>query len=187
MNGKSGAYAKTLFGFWLYILTDFMMFATIFAAYAVLHRPGYLQEVINLPFTLFQTLLLLTSSFTVGLAAAYLHRRQKERALSLFAATFLLGLLFLGMEFADFSRMMGAGDDWQKNASFSIFYTLVGTHTLHIIIALLWFPVTLIPVFKKGITETALRRAACLKMFWQFLNILWIFIFTLVYLTEAAP
>lgn len=179
-------YDKTLFGFWIYILTDFIMFASIFATYVVLQygTNGGLsgRELFNLPFTLVQTLILLLSSFTAGLGGAAASRKDKKMTIALFSLTFLLGMVFMGMEIASLNQLVIAGHTWHKSAFLSAFFTLVGTHGLHMFFALLWVLVLLPPVFLQGLTPVSIRRLSCLRMFWQFLNVVWIFIFTIVYL-----
>lgn len=180
------AYEKTLFGFWVYLLTDFVMFGALFSTYAVLHYSmfGVVAEhgLWNLPFTLIQTLLLVTASFTSGLAGAAAHRNNKRGTLWLFGLTFLLGLLFLGMQLFELNRLVQEGYAWHTNGFLSAFFTLIGTHAAHLFFALLWTLFLTLPVWREGITQVSLRRLTCLKMFWQFLNLVWVFIFSMVYL-----
>lgn len=178
-------YSKTTFGFWLYLISDFMLFATIFSAYLVLRDstfggPGA-RELFNIDFTTFQTLLLLCAAFTSGLGGVSAHRKLKGATISWFFVTFIFGLGFFGMQVNEFVRLTATGNDWAKNAFLSGYYTLVGTHALHMVFALLWVFVLLIPIFKEGITPLHIKRLTCLRMFWQFLNIIWIFIFSVVY------
>jgi cytochrome o ubiquinol oxidase subunit 3 len=179
-------YSKTIFGFWVYLLTDFMLFAVLFATYAVLHNSTYggpsARELFNLPFALVQTLLLLISSFICGLGGAAAHKKQKGWTIALFSIAFLFGLAFIGMEFADCSRLVSEGASWKRSAFLSAFFTLVGTHGLHILFGLLWMVLLIVPVCLEGVTPTSLRRLSCLRMFWQFLNVIWVFIFSFVYL-----
>jgi len=179
-------YSKTLLGFWIYLLTDFVVFATLFATYMVLHNNTFggpsAKELFDLPFTLAQTLILLTSSFTIGVASTFVHKNHKGGTFFFFGITFLLGLFFTWMQWAEFSQLVTAGDSWQKSAFLSAFFTLVGTHWIHMILGLLWILVFILPVFRYGLTPVHVRRLTCLKMFWQFLNVVWVFIFTVVYL-----
>lgn len=178
--------SKTIFGFWIYLLTDFMMFAALFATYAVLQNSSFggptAKELFSLPDALVRTLLLLTASFASGAAFVMAYRKQKEKTLLLFLCTFLFGLAFLFLQFQEGFRLVELGASWKRSAFLSAYFTLVGTHALHLIVALLWTIVLLWPVWRQGITSVSLRRLACLKMFWQFLNIVWILIFTMVYL-----
>ena len=181
------AYARTTFGFWVYLLTDFILFGTLFAAYAVLANSGYSRpegkELFNLPCALLQSILLLLCSFTVGLGGAYAHRKDKKSTLVFFALTFVIGLLFFWIQLSDLSRLLQMGHDWTKSAFFSMYFTIIGTFSLHMVFALAWVIVLLIPVWREQeISHVSLRRLTCLKMFWQFLNIIWIFIFSFIYL-----
>lgn len=187
-NTHSGddAFSRTIFGFWIYLMTDCVLFATLFATYAVLHNstdggPGA-AALFSLPFALTETLILLTSSFTSGLAMLAIHRCQKKLVLVWFFVTFALGAAFLGMELTEFSRLIHEGNSWSRNAFLSSFFTLVGTHGLHITCGLLWMGVVMAQVLFRGVTIATLRRTTCLCMFWHFLDIVWIFIFTVVYL-----
>ncbi|MCF7806436.1 MAG: cytochrome c oxidase subunit 3 [Simkaniaceae bacterium] len=182
-------YSKTLFGFWLYILSDFMLFATFFAVYVVLRKSTYggltQADIFNVPFNFAQTLVLLTSAFTIGIANIYVHKSHKIKTIFWMAITFALGLSFLILHSVDISRLMEMGYNWQRSAFLSAFYNLIGMHGIHTIFGLLWMIVLLVPVFRHGLTKTSVRRLSCLTMFWQFLNLVWLFIFTLVYLVGA--
>ncbi|MCB1085209.1 MAG: cytochrome c oxidase subunit 3 [Chlamydiia bacterium] len=179
-------YSNTTFGFWLFLITDFMLFATIFAAYAVLHKSTFggpsAKELLNIYDAFWQTLVLLAAGFTSGMAGAFVHRKNKMWALIFFGLTFVLGAIFMWIEFVDFHELISAGHSWKTNAFLSAFFSLVGTHGVHILFALLWTIVLIIPVFKQGITPVSLKRLTCLRMFWQFCYIIWIFIFSIVYL-----
>jgi cytochrome o ubiquinol oxidase subunit III len=104
----------------------------------------------------------------------------------LFAITFVLGLIFMWMEFSEFSRFIREGNGWQRSAFLSAFFTLVGTHGAHMLFAMVWTIVLLIPVLREGLTSISIRRLTCLRMFWQFLNVVWTFIFTIVYMGGAC-
>ncbi|MCP5491639.1 MAG: cytochrome c oxidase subunit 3 [Chlamydiales bacterium] len=179
-------YEKTIFGFWVYLLTDFIMFATLFAVYAVLRDstfggPGA-KDLFNLPLVLVQTLLLLGCSLTSGVASVYAHRGNKNGTLLYFAITFALGFIFLWMGLADFHRLIAMDASWKVSGFLSGYFSLVGTHTVHILIGLAWIVVLLLPVIKQGLNDVHIKRITCLRMFWQFMNIIWIFIYTIVYL-----
>jgi cytochrome o ubiquinol oxidase subunit 3 len=182
--------SKVLFGFWVYLMTDCMLFGTLFAAYAVLHNnlaggpSGY--EIFNLPYALCETLIILTSSFTSGLALLSGAQSKKGQVLFWFSITFLLGACFVGMELREFLHLIGEGNGPQKSAFLSAFFTLVGTHGLHISLGLFWMLVLLIPVWRHGMTSVSFRRLRCLKLYWHFLDVVWIFIFTFVYLAGGA-
>jgi cytochrome o ubiquinol oxidase subunit 3 len=178
--------SKVNFGFWLYLMTDCVLFATLFATFAVLRNntfggPGG-SELFKLPYVLIETLLLLTSSFTCGLAMLSAGQNKRQQVMIWFSITFLLGLAFLGMELSEFRNLVVEGNSWRRSGFLSAFFTLVGTHGLHITIGLVWIGTMLIKIAKKGITASSLKRLALLSMFWHFLDIIWIFIFTFVYL-----
>jgi cytochrome o ubiquinol oxidase subunit 3 len=177
---------RVLFGFWVYLMTDLLMFSVLFAVYAVLHGntlggvTG--RELFSLPQVLTETLLLLTSSFTVGIGMIAARQGNKKQVLIWFAVTFLLGLAFLGLEIKEFAALSREGHTLRSNAFLSSFFTLVGTHGLHIAFGLLWMGITLGFVMKRGLNAPLVRKLTMLSLFWHFLDIVWIFIFTIVYL-----
>jgi cytochrome o ubiquinol oxidase subunit III len=177
---------KVVFGFWIYLMTDLIMFAVLFATYAVFRGNTYdgptTQELFNKQFVLVETFLLLTSSFTCGLGMLAMYKHKKNQVLFWFLITFLLGLSFLGMEFYEFNQLISEGHSWQKSAFLSAYFTLVGTHGLHITLGLLWLGILLTYTYLKGLTKSAMRKFTLLSLFWHFLDIVWIFIFTIVYL-----
>jgi len=181
---------KTQFGFWVYLMTDLVLFATLFATYAVLHDNTWggptAGELFSMPFVLVETMLLLTSSFTVGLAMLAIRAGKQSLALAWFVLTFLLGAGFLGMELYEFNNLVHEGLAWHANAFMSSFFTLVGTHGLHIAVGLLWMVIMMVRLVKSGATQNNVRRLTLLSLFWHFLDIVWIFIFTFVYLMGAA-
>lgn len=178
--------SKTMLGFWIYLMTDCVLFASLFATYAVLHGstfggPGS-KELFDLPFVLIETLILLTSSFTAGLAILALRVGNRTQVMTWFGVTFALGLTFLIMEVTEFAHLASEGNSWSRSGFLSAFFTLVGTHGLHIATGLFWMLVLGVQVMKKGLTPSVSRRLTLLSMFWHFLDIIWIFIFTIVYL-----
>jgi len=181
-----GVTEKTVFGFWIYILSDCFLFASLFATYAVLHNntfggPGG-DVLFNLPFVLAETLILLTSSFTAGLAILAAHQGKKAQVLAWIGVTLLLGLSFLGLELSEFAKFVTEGNDWQTSGFLSAFFTLVGTHGLHVAGGSLWMIVMMVQIWKKGLTEGLMNRLIRWSLFWHFLDVVWIFIFTFVYL-----
>jgi cytochrome o ubiquinol oxidase subunit 3 len=182
--------SKTLFGFWVYLMTDCVLFAALFATYAVLHTNTFggppARELFSLPYVLTETLILLSSSYTCGLAILALHRGSKHQVLVWFGVTFLLGLAFLGLELSEFSRLVADGNSWQRSGFLSAFFTLVGTHGLHITIGLLWIGVMIAKIGRKGLTAATSRQLSLLSLFWHFLDVIWIFIFTFVYLMGSV-
>ena len=185
-----GVYSRTLFGFWLYVLSDFILFGSLFAVYAVLHNNTFggpsASQLFSMEYALSESLVLLLSSFTIGIGNAYAHRKQKGWTITYFLLSFAIGIVFLGMEFHEWAGYLRAGYSWKISGFLSAYYTLVGTHAVHMFFALLWVIVLIIPVFYEGISHVSLRRLTCLKMFWQFLNIIWAFIFTFVYMMGVA-
>jgi cytochrome o ubiquinol oxidase subunit 3 len=182
--------SKTLLGFWVYIMTDCVLFATLFATFAVLRHntfggPGA-AELFSLPFVLAETLILLTSSFTAGLGLLSAHRGNKRNVLLWFGITFALGLAFLGLELHEFAKLAHEGNSWRRSGFLSAFFTLVGTHGLHITIGLTWMLSLLPQIQKRGIDRTSLKRLTMLSLFWHFLDVIWIFIFTIVYMLGAV-
>lgn len=180
---------KTIFGFWVYLMTDCVLFASLFATYAVLHNNTFGgpsgSQLFSLPFVLTETLILLTSSFTCGLGVLSAYNGHKDRVLAWFSATFLLGASFLAMELTEFSHLVHDGNSWTRSGFLSSFFTLVGTHGLHITIGLLWMAVMMLKVLRRGLNRSTIKRLTLLSLFWHFLDIIWIFIFTIVYLLGA--
>ncbi len=177
---------RTLFGFWVYLMTDCILFATLFATYAVLHEGTFGgpsgRDLFSPPFALAETLLLLCSSFTCGIAMLDTQPAHKKRLLGWFILTFLLGASFLTLELTEFTRFVHEGHSWERSAFLTSFFTLVATHGLHISMGLLWMIVLLVPVWRHGLTPVSIKRLTCLRLFWHFLDVVWIFIFTIVYL-----
>jgi cytochrome o ubiquinol oxidase subunit III len=180
------AEAKTIFGFWVYLMTDCVLFASLFATFAVLRNNTYGgpggDTLFSLSFVLTETLILLTSSFSCGLGILAARRCQKNLVLALFGLTFLLGLAFIGLELHEFSHLYHEGNSWRRSGFLSAFFTLVGTHGAHISVGLLWMAVMMLKIKSKGLTDSNVKRLTMLSLFWHFLDIVWIFIFTVVYL-----
>lgn len=180
---------KTLFGFWVYMLTDLLMFATLFATYAVLHGSTFggegSEKLFSLPLAFAETILLLTSSFTCGIGMLFARAKDLSKTLWLFGITFILGAAFLGLEVSEFSTLISEGNTPQRSAFLSAFFTLVGTHGLHIISGLLWLGIMLIYLKRRGLTESGIRKLTLLSIFWHLLDVVWIFIFSIVYLMGA--
>ncbi|MDO8603936.1 MAG: cytochrome o ubiquinol oxidase subunit III [bacterium] len=186
--------AKALFGFWTYIMSDVLLFGAIFASYAVLHDNIFggpsAKELFSMPFVLVETLVLLASSFTFGLASLHAHHHAEGRncipkVVKWLGITFLLGAVFLGMELFEFAKLLEEGNGWQRSGFLSAFFTLVGTHGLHVTAGLIWMGSVTAQVVRHGITERTINKISTLGLFWHFLDIVWIFIFTFVYLMGA--
>lgn len=183
---EAEADSKTIFGFWVYLMTDCILFATLFATYAVLHNNTFGgpagKDLFGMPFVLTETLILLTSSFTAGLGILAAKGGNKRQVLIWFGLTFLLGASFLTLELNEFTHLYNEGNSWARSGFLSAFFTLVGTHGAHITAGLIWMGVLLAQVLRQGIQRTTVRRLTLLSLFWHFLDIVWIFIFTIVYL-----
>lgn len=177
---------NTVFGFWLYLMTDCILFACVFATYAVLvnHTAGGPsgKDIFELPYVLGETALLLVSSCTYGFAMIAAHRGFKGQTLAWLAATFVLGAGFIGMELNEFHHLIAEGFGPDKSAFLSSFFTLVGMHGLHVTAGLVWMVVMMLQVSKRGLTDRTNTRLMCLSLFWHFLDIVWICVFTIVYL-----
>jgi cytochrome o ubiquinol oxidase subunit 3 len=189
-NRQLDANNKTIFGFWVYIMTDCVLFASLFATFAVLRNNTFGgpsgQELFSLPFVLAETLILLTSSFTCGLGILAARKHDKQQVLGWFAVTFLLGIAFLALELTEFRHLVHEGNSWRRSGFLSAFFTLVGTHGLHITSGLLWMAVMMARVAKAGLKNATLKQLTMLSLFWHFLDIVWIFIFTIVYMLGGA-
>lgn len=177
-------------GFWIYLMTDCVLFGSLFATYIVLRDstaggPSG-ADIFDMPSVLMETLLLLASSFTCGLAVVASKGGRKQWALAALGVTFILGAAFLAFELTEFTHLAAEGNSWQTSAFLSAFFTLVGTHGLHIAAGLLWLGVMMWQVTRRGFTEGVMRRLSLFGMFWHFLDIIWIFIFTIVYLMGVA-
>ena len=136
---------KTVFGFWVYLMTDCVLFASLFAVYAVLHGntfggPGG-KDIFKLPYVMIETFALLTSSFTCGLAMLAAQRKAKQQVLFWLGVTFLLGITFLCLELNEFHHLVAEGNSWRRSGFLSSYFTLVGTHGLHITIGLIWMAI----------------------------------------------
>jgi cytochrome o ubiquinol oxidase subunit 3 len=167
-------------------MTDCVLFATLFATYAVMRTatdggPGA-AELFDMPYVLVETLLLLTSSFTAGLAMLALRARNKELLLQLLFITFVLGASFVAMEVYEFHALAAEGHSWQRSGFLSSYFTLVATHGLHICVGLLWLGVLAVQVLKRGLSGDIVKRLTLFSLFWHFLDVVWIFIFSVVYL-----
>lgn len=178
--------STTLLGFWTYLMTDFVLFAGLFATYAVLRTNTFGgpsgAQLFDPPFFLAETLLLLTSSFTCGLGILAARAGNVKAVLAAFGATFVLGAAFLVMELSEFSQFIAMGDGPSRSAFLSSYFTLVGTHGLHVALGLLWMLMLMTRIYFLGLTRSNSRKLILFSLFWHFLDIIWIFIFTIVYL-----
>jgi cytochrome o ubiquinol oxidase subunit 3 len=181
--------SKTLLGFWIYLMSDCLIFSALFATFAVLANataggPSG-KELFELPYVLGETALLLVSSFTFGLAMLNMHAGRRQRVMAWLVATFALGAGFIGMEVHEFAHLIHEGAGPDRSAFLSAYFTLVGTHGLHVTAGLLWLLVMMDQVRRRGLNDDTRRRLSCLSMFWHFLDVVWIGVFTVVYLMGA--
>lgn len=179
-------FSRVVLGFWIYLMTDCILFGTLFATYAVLHGNNFggptSRELFDLRTAFAETMILLFSSISCGMATLASLKMNKIKVIQWLALTFLLGASFIGMELNEFYHLVQEGHSWRVSAFLSAFFTLVGTHGLHVSIGLVWLSVIAFQLYFKGITTTTFRRLVLFGMFWHFLDLIWIFIFTFVYL-----
>jgi cytochrome o ubiquinol oxidase subunit 3 len=181
----------TLLGFWLYLMSDCLIFACLFAAYGVLGRnyaggPSA-AEVLELPVVAVNTSLLLLSSITYGFAVLEMQVNRKGPMMAWMVVTGLLGAGFIALELVEFAHLVSMGAGPQRSAFLSSFFTLVGTHGLHVTCGLIWMVVLMVQVGKKGLIPANKRRLMCLSMFWHFLDVVWVGVFSFVYLMGVLP
>lgn len=172
-------------GFWLYLMTDCLLFASTFATYAVLYpnTDGGVdgRSIFDLKYVLLETFLLLFSSITYGIAMVMAHRDKPSNVLLWLAVTFLLGCSFVGMEINEFRNLILEGNGPSRSAFLSGFFTLVGMHGLHVAAGLVWMLLNISELLCKGLSRS-ITSLSCLSLFWHFLDIVWICVFTVVYL-----
>ena len=178
--------SSTMLGFWIYLMSDCLIFAMLFAAYAVLGSsyaggPGP-KQLFDLPLVALNTSMLLLSSITYGFAMLAMNDGKRGATQLWLAITGLFGLAFLGIELSEFRHLIHEGATPQTSAFLSSFFTLVGTHGLHVTFGVIWLVVLMVQVQVKGLIPANRRRLMCLSLFWHFLDVIWIGVFTFVYL-----
>jgi cytochrome o ubiquinol oxidase subunit 3 len=178
------------FGFWIYLMSDLVLFSTIFATFAVIGH-NYAggpsgKDLFDLPYTFVETMFLLFSSASYGMAVLAMHNGKKGPVLKWLAITFLLGLGFIFMETHEFHGMILDGNGPERSGFLSAFFTLVGTHGAHVTFGLIWMAVMIGQVLVKGLTTPVRARLLRLSMFWHFLDIVWVGVFTIVYLMGST-
>jgi cytochrome o ubiquinol oxidase subunit 3 len=185
-HDHGGGGGGTLLGFWIYLMSDALIFATLFATYGVLSTayaggPGP-REIFELPLVALNTGLLLVSSITYGMAMIDMEAGRTRAVQAWLAVTALFGATFVGVELYEFGNLLLEGAAPQRSGFLSAFFTLVGTHGLHVTFGLIWIAVMIVQVVKKGLIVENRRRLMCLGMFWHLLDVVWIGVFTFVYL-----
>ena len=181
----------TLLGFWLYLMSDCLIFACLFATYAVLGR-NYAggptgAELFDLPLVAANTAFLLLSSITYGFAMLAAQRKQLRSTIVWLIVTALFGLAFLSLELYEFNHLIHEGAGPQRSAFLTSFFALVGTHGLHVTFGTIWLVTLLFQLKRHGLSHENHRRLMCLSMFWHFLDVIWIGVFTFVYLMGVLP
>ena len=179
------------YGFWIFLLSDIVMFAALFAAYAVLVHataggPGG-DQLFSQVTVAIETACLLASSYTCGLMSLAANSRRRGAFYLGAVVTFALGAAFLGLELREFSEMIARGATPQASAFLSAFFALVGCHGLHVSVGLLWLAVMVIQVAVKSFRPSVMRRLQCFSLFWHALDIIWVAVFTVVYLMGVRP
>jgi cytochrome o ubiquinol oxidase subunit 3 len=183
--------SNTVLGFWVYLMTDCIIFASLFAVFAVMGQQfaggptG--QSLFDIQGVALETAILLLSSITFGFGMLAAHKGKTNTLLAWLGITFLLGVAFIGLEIHEFSVLIAQGAGPDRSAFLSAFFTLVGTHGLHVTVGLIWMAILAVQVIgKKKLTQRDLTRLTCLSLFWHFLDIVWICVFTFVYLTSVV-
>ena len=183
---EQSASANKRFGFWLYLMSDAVLFALLFATYATMER-NYAggpsgKELFDLDQVFLETVLLLFSTLTCGLAMLAWQQERKQRLLFWLAGTFGLGLGFIGMELSEFRHLVAIGAGPDRSGFLSAFFTLVGTHGLHVAVGLIWLSVMVLQILLKGMTAPVYCRLFRFSLFWHFLDLIWVSVFSMVYL-----
>lgn len=192
--GQRGPASKSIvvpYGFWLFVLSDMVLFSALFATYASLvHSTDggpTTNQLFDRNLVAIETIALLVSSFVCGLAMIAAKRRHMGWTQGWLLLTGLLGAVFLSIELYEFAKMIGEGAPPQRSAFLSAFFTLVGCHGAHVTCGLLWIGTMMAQVWAKGFQPHIMRRLLCLSVFWHALDIIWVAIFTIVYLIGTLP
>jgi cytochrome o ubiquinol oxidase subunit 3 len=185
-DGHGSHSSPVLLGFWIYLMSDALIFASLFATYGVLSSsfaggPSP-REIFELPLVALNTAILLVSSITYGFAMLAMDKGRVRTVQAWLAVTALLGISFVSVELYEFGKLIHEGATPQRSGFLSGFFTLVGTHGLHVSVGILWIGIMLVQVGRFGLNTINKRRLMCLSMFWHFLDVIWIGVFTFVYL-----
>jgi cytochrome o ubiquinol oxidase subunit 3 len=185
-HGHVDQEALKVMGFWIFLVTDCLLFGTLFATYVVLRHNtagGPIgKELFEVPGFVAETFILLTSSFTSGLAILAMHKGKVKQMIAWLIVTIIFGLGFIGFEVTEFTKMVHDGATIHTSAFLSAFFILVGTHGLHVSVGLVWMTGIVIQLSRRGITDVTQRKAFNVSLYWHFLDAVWIFILTVVYL-----
>ena len=180
------AFSRTTLGFWIYLMTDCIIFASLFITHAVLQKETFGgpsgKDLFSLPLAFLETIVLLISSVTCGFAILSSLKDATKKVIGWLIPSFVCGACFVYLELKEFYHLIQEGHSFTQSAFLSSFFTLVGTHGLHVSIGLLWMLVMIGQLLYRGITVFTFRRLVVFGMFWHFLDLVWIFIFTFVYL-----
>lgn len=184
-HGEAHA-SPVLLGFWIYLMSDALIFASLFATYGVLSSsfaggPAP-RDIFELELVALNTAILLVSSITYGFGMLAMDKGKVKAVQGWLALTALLGMSFVAIELYEFGVLIGEGATPQRSGFLSAFFTLVGTHGLHVTVGIVWISIMLVQVGKHGLNVVNKRRLTCLSMFWHFLDVIWIGVFTFVYL-----
>lgn len=188
-EGHHDQEALRTMGFWLFLITDCIMFGTLFATFVVLNGntaggpTG--AELFAMPGVIAETFILLTSSFTSGLAVLAMNQGNRKGLIGWLIVTVVLGVSFISLEISEFVHLVHEGAAISTSAYWSAFYTLVGTHGLHVSIGLVWMIAIMIQLGRHGINSVTRRKVTVVSLYWHFLDVVWIFVFTIVYLMEV--
>ncbi|CRK80788.1 cytochrome o ubiquinol oxidase subunit III [Neobacillus massiliamazoniensis] len=172
-------------GFWIFLVTDCLLFGTFFSAYAVLNthtNGGFTGKDFDIPGFITETFILLISSFTSGLAVLAMHKGNKKGLIGWLIVTAALGATFVGFEINEFTTMVAEGAPITRSAFLTSFFSLVGTHGVHVSFGIMWMIALIIQLSRRGITPVTKRKISIISLYWHFLDAVWIFIFTVVYL-----
>ncbi|WP_066369004.1 cytochrome (ubi)quinol oxidase subunit III [Neobacillus fumarioli] len=174
-----------ILGFWIFLVTDCLLFGTFFSTYAVLHthtNGGFTPKDFDIPGFVIETFVLLISSFTSGIAVLQMHKGSKKGLIGWLVVTGLLGIVFVALEINEFTNMAMEGATISRSAFLTSFFSLVGLHGCHVSFGIFWMIALIVQLSKRGITAVTKRKISILSLYWHFLDAVWIFIFTVVYL-----